>query len=226
MNDTVFTGLIQFLVLLLSLSVHECAHAWTASRLGDPTARMLGRVSLNPVVHSDLWGTIIFPLVGLQYGFMFGWAKPVPVNLSQLRNPVRDHMLVAAAGPVSNMILAAGAFFSLLIMKLASADSADLVRAVVYGEVPLGASIAAPLAMFFFYGMVINVILAIFNLIPVAPLDGAAVLAGLLPRDLAIGLHKLQAYSFMIFILLLVSGVPQYLFGPPIVFLQGVLLAS
>lgn len=226
MNDTIFTGLIQFVVLLLSLSVHECAHAWTASRLGDPTAQMLGRVSLNPIVHSDLWGTIIFPLVGLQYGFMFGWAKPVPVNLSHFRNPLRDHMLVAAAGPVSNMILAAGAFFGLLIMKVASADSANLVRAVVDGNIPLGASMAAPMAIFFFYAMVINVILAIFNLIPVAPLDGAAVLAGLLPRDLAIGLHKLQAYSFMIFILLLVSGVPQYLFRPPILFLQAVLLAS
>ena len=103
----VFVGLIQFLVLLLSLSVHECAHAWTADRLGDPTARFLGRVSLNPIVHADLWGTIIFPLIGMQYGFMFGWAKPVPVNVGRLRNPARDHMLVAAAGPVSNMIMAA-----------------------------------------------------------------------------------------------------------------------
>jgi Zn-dependent protease len=187
---------------------------------------MLGRVSLNPIVHSDLWGTIIFPLVGLQYGFMFGWAKPVPVNLGQLRNPLRDHMLIAAAGPASNMILAAGAFLSLLTMKFTSSDSANLVRAVVYGDVPLGGSIAAPMAIFFFYAMVINVILAIFNLIPVAPLDGAAVLAGLLPRELAIGLHKLQAYSFMIFIVLLVSGLPQYLFRPPILFLQAVLLSS
>src|SRR5213075_478073 len=78
MNDHIFTGIIQFIVLLLSLTFHECAHAWTADRLGDPTARNLGRVSLNPIVHSDLWGTIIFPLVGLQTGLMFGWAKPVP----------------------------------------------------------------------------------------------------------------------------------------------------
>ncbi len=80
-NHTFFFGLIQLLVLLLSLSVHECAHAWTADKLGDPTARFLGRVSLNPIVHSDLWGTVIFPLIGMQFGFMFGWAKPVPVNV-------------------------------------------------------------------------------------------------------------------------------------------------
>ena len=225
MNDAIFTGLIQFVVLLLSLSVHECAHAWTASRLGDPTAQMLGRVSLNPIVHSDLWGTIIFPLVGLQYGFMFGWAKPVPVNLRLLRNPTRDHMLVAAAGPISNMILAAGSFIVLMVMKLMSDDSANLIRAVVFGEVPRGAAIAAPLAMIAFYGMIVNVILAIFNLIPGAPLDGAAVLAGLLPRELASGLQWLQSYSFMIFIILLVSGIPQYLFGPPILFLSSILVS-
>ena len=110
MDETLFFGLIQLLVLILSLSIHECSHAWTADRLGDPTARFLGRISLNPIVHSDLWGTIIFPLIGLQYGFMFGWAKPVPVNVGRLRNPVRDHMLVAAAGPVSNLMAAAMMF--------------------------------------------------------------------------------------------------------------------
>src|SRR5262252_7848888 len=117
MENTLFLGLIQFIVLLLSLSVHECAHAWTADRLGDPTARFLGRVSLNPIVHSDPWGTIIFPLIGLQYGFMFGWAKPVPVNVGRLRNPSRDHMLVAAAGPVSNLILATLTFGVLVVLK-------------------------------------------------------------------------------------------------------------
>src|SRR5438045_9683173 len=98
MSDQFFVGIIEFIVLLLSLTFHGCAHAWTADRLGDPTARNLGRVSLNPVVHSDLFGTILFPLIGMQYGFMFGWAKPVPVNVGNLRNPSRDHMLVAAAG--------------------------------------------------------------------------------------------------------------------------------
>src|SRR5688572_20017667 len=104
MSDFVFVAIMQFVVLLLSLSVHETAHAWSADRLGDPTARYLGRVSLNPLVHADLMGTIILPIIGLFSGFMFGWAKPVPVNVGRLRHPKRDHMLVAAAGPASNLL--------------------------------------------------------------------------------------------------------------------------
>src|ERR1041385_6785233 len=110
MSSDVFFLIIQFLVLLLSLSIHESAHAWTADTLGDPTARYLGRVSLNPIVHADPIGTILFPLIGMFAlgGAMFGWAKPVPVNVNRLRNPSRDYMLVAAAGPASNLLLAIG----------------------------------------------------------------------------------------------------------------------
>lgn len=224
MENTLFLGLIQFVVVLLSLSVHECAHAWTADRLGDPTARFLGRVSLNPIVHSELWGTIIFPLISSQFGFMFGWAKPVPVNVGRLRNPVRDHTLVAAAGPVSNMILALLMFGVLLAMKLASPDLAEIVRSVTFGGTPLG-GIAVPLALIAYYGMTVNVILAVFNLIPIAPLDGAAVFSGLLPRSLAASLDRMQSYSIIIFVLLLVSGVPQLLFNPPIVALRRMLIS-
>jgi len=223
MNDAIFIGIVEFIVLLLSLTFHECAHAWTANRLGDPTARNLGRISLNPVVHSDLWGTIIFPLIGMQYGFMFGWAKPVPVNVGNFKNPPRDHMLVAAAGPISNMVLATMMFSVLMLIKISSVEGAELVRGIVFGGIPHGGSTIAFLALFASHGMIINVILAIFNLIPVAPLDGAAVLSGLLPRNLATGLDRLQAYSFMIFILLLISGIPSRLFSPPIAFLQNVL---
>jgi Zn-dependent protease len=223
MSDFLFVGIVQFIVLLISLTFHECAHAWTADKLGDPTARLLGRVSLNPIVHSDLFGTIIFPIVGMYVGFMFGWAKPVPVNIANLRNPKRDHMLVAAAGPVSNLILASTMFVLLLVMKFASPELAQTVLGVVYYGVPRGGEIVPLIAFFAFHIMVLNVVLAIFNLIPIAPLDGAAVLSGFLPRDLAAGLDRLQAYSFMIFILMLYLQIPAYLFTPPINLLRGVL---
>jgi len=132
MQFDLFMAAVQFIVLLLSLSVHESAHAFTADLLGDPTARYLGRVSLNPMVHADLFGTIIFPIIGLFSGLMFGWAKPVPVNLARLRNPSRDHMLVAAAGPASNLLIALGLFGVLMIVKTVSPDGAALVRDVAY----------------------------------------------------------------------------------------------
>src|SRR5438874_12647706 len=163
-----YVGVIQFIVLLLSLSVHESAHAWTADRLGDPTARYLGRVSLNPLVHADLFGTIIFPLIGMFSGLMFGWAKPVPVNVSRLRNPARDHMIVAAAGPISNMMLAAGLFAVLMIAKGVSSEGALAVHQVTYNDLLGGHSILVPLAAIAYYGVILNVVLAVFNLILVA----------------------------------------------------------
>src|SRR5437868_14069317 len=121
-NVDLYVGIIQFIVLLLSLSIHESAHAWTADTLGDPTARYLGRVSLNPLVHADLVGTILFPLIGMFSGLMLGCAKPVPVNVARLRNPSRDHLLVAAAGPISNFPLAMVLFVALTLAKSVSID--------------------------------------------------------------------------------------------------------
>jgi Zn-dependent protease len=224
MDINIFLIVVQFIVLLLSLSVHESAHAWTADALGDPTARYLGRVSLNPMVHADLFGTIIFPLIGLFTGFMFGWAKPVPVNLARLRNPRRDHMLVAAAGPASNILIALGLFICLMIVKSTSADGAELVRGAAFGALSGGNSVAVPLTIVAFHGIILNLVLAVFNLIPVSPLDGAAVLGGLLPPSLSGVFEQLQSFGFMILIALLFLGIPSLLYNPVIDFVLSFLV--
>jgi len=168
-----------FLILIVSLSVHEAAHAWTADRLGDPTAGLLGRLTLNPWMHIDLIGTVVFPLLALYSGLpVIGWAKPVPVNGQNLRSPRRDFAVVALAGPVSNLMLAVG--FAAII-SLAAANTygtlGDLVR--------------------------INVLLAVFNMIPIPPLDGGNVLAGFVPESFAKALDGLRQWGFVVLYLLM-----------------------
>jgi len=225
MSGDVFFLVIQFLVLLLSLSVHESAHAWSADRLGDPTARYLGRVSLNPLVHIDPIGTILFPLMGMFMlgGAIFGWAKPVPVNVSRLKNQSRDYMLVAAAGPVSNLILAAGFLTFLLICKSMSESAGNVLTGLLYGRITEGSPVLAPLMAFAYQGIIINVVLAVFNFIPVAPLDGAAVLSGLLPRPLAAAFDQMQSYGFILLIGMLYLGIPAMLYTPVLNFVLSFL---
>jgi Zn-dependent protease len=169
---------IPFAIVLGSLTVHEAAHAWSADRLGDPTARLLGRLSLNPIVHIDLIGTVILPIVAVISNLpIIGWAKPVPVNVSRLGSPRRDFMLVAAAGPASNLLLA-------LLGAIA-------VRAAVGPDALSGSH---PLVQV----VLINVFLALFNLVPVPPLDGGNVLAGLLPPAAADVFVRLRPYGFLV----------------------------
>jgi Zn-dependent protease len=185
--------LISFAVLLFSLTVHETAHAWTADRLGDPTARQLGRVSLNPAVHADPIGTVLFPLVALITGApIIGWAKPVPVQTRQLGHPRRDYMLVAAAGPASNLILALAAATLLTILP---------VSPQTIGETNL----SVPAATILVRTMRLNVLLAVFNMVPIPPLDGGNVLAGLLPPPLAAAYSQLRRYGFVLLYLLILT---------------------
>ena len=204
MQNLDFAGIfISFAVLLFSLTVHEMAHAWTADRLGDPTARLLGRVSLNPIVHADPIGTIVFPLISLISGaVLIGWAKPVPVNLRYLRHPRRDYMLVAAAGPASNLVLALFAAILLAILP---------ITPQTLGE----PTVSVPLAAILSRLMALNVLLAVFNMIPIPPLDGGNVLAGVLPADLAGLFNKIRPYGFVLLYALVLSGGFEMIVLPP-----------
>jgi Zn-dependent protease len=200
---------LAFIVLLFSLTVHESAHAWTADRLGDPTARLLGRVSLNPIVHADLVGTVLFPLVALVSHLpLIGWAKPVPVNVRRLRHERRDYVLVAAAGPASNLVLAVAA--------------ALILRALPISPVILGEpNVSAPVASMLSLGVQLNLLLAVFNMLPIPPLDGGNVVSGLLPETLALRFDRIRPYGFLLLYALMFTNGFQYLVLPPYLFLRS-----
>jgi Zn-dependent protease len=194
---------IPLLVLIFSLTVHEAAHAWSASRLGDDTARRLGRVSLNPMVHVDPIGTLLLPVIAMVSNApIIGWAKPTPVNVRNLGHPRRDHILVTAAGPVSNLMIAVAAAFALRAMPPIEATASVL-------------DVAGPLATIAAQALMLNVLLAVFNMLPIPPLDGGQIMMALLPYHIAIRLGFLYQYGFLILMGLLVLGVLERLIVPP-----------
>lgn len=195
--------LLAFLVLIVSLSVHEAAHAWSADRLGDNTARLLGRVSVNPMVHIDVIGTVVFPLVSMVSGLpLIGWAKPVPVDLRNLGiDWRRKWMLVAAAGPASNLVIAAAAA---IVFRLMPGGGLD-------GEAFASGS---PVSRVLLRLVDLNVLLAVFNMIPVPPLDGGNVLSGLLGGPAAAAFDRLRPYGFLILYGLLLTGLLWTLIDP------------
>lgn len=198
-----------FAILLVSLSIHEAAHAWAADKLGDPTARLLGRLTFNPIAHIDPIGTLLLPGIAIFTGLpIIGWAKPVPVNLNQLQHPRRDFMYIAAAGPASNLL------------------QALLLAGVAWLMFPGGLDPESGLAgMLLIQGIFLNVLLALFNLIPVPPLDGGNVIGGLLPERLADAYDRLvRPWGFLILYGILLSGLFAKLIMPPAILLTRMLL--
>lgn len=179
----------QFVILLFALSLHEAAHAWVASRLGDQTARMLGRVTLNPAKHIDIFGTLLLPLITLfTSGLLFGWAKPTPVNTRNFKQPVRDDILTTLAGPVSNIVIAVVSLLALVIIAKATPTGETVIKELVVLGMPapdlMAASpIVSPLVILFYFGIVLNLFLAAFNLLPLPPLDGSHIIRHFLPYN-------------------------------------------
>ena len=200
MNDTIYQAAALIVPMIFAIVFHEVAHGWVARSLGDPTASQLGRLSLNPIKHVDPVGTILVPgalkLMGMP---VFGWAKPVPVDFSRLRNPKRDMILVAAAGPGMNLVMA-------------------LIAAIGLGILSASVSSPAPYTAAHFIGLnlanfiVLNIFLALFNLIPIPPFDGSHILEGLLPDDAARAYGSLRKYGFLLVIGLIVV-LPQLIPG-------------
>lgn len=196
-------------VLLFSITIHEYAHGWMAEQCGDDTARLLGRITLNPLPHIDIIGTIILPIV-----FMFssmhipiGYAKPVPVNPNRFNNPRKGTILVSISGPIANLLLAV--FFALILRCL------SLIRIDLFF---LKALLLASIS--------VNILLAIFNLLPIPPLDGSGIVSGLLPVRISTHYEQLQPYGFMILLVLLVTGVIGRLTMPVVLLLRVFLIGG
>lgn len=214
--------LIQYVVLLFSLCLHEAAHAWMAYRRGDYTAYMLGRVTLNPKAHIDPIGTVLFPILQFFTAFpLIGWAKPVPVNSHNLRDFRRDHMLISAAGPGSNLLLGGTCLVLLFTLKNVSPDIEMIIyRLATTMHLPKEHLIMGPVVGFLFFGTIINLALALFNLIPIPPLDGHWILAGFLYGKALEMLDSLKPYGFIILYALLFFGALQWVFFPIYFLLQ------
>jgi Zn-dependent protease len=221
----------QLIVFLFAISIHESAHAWMANRCGDPTARMLGRISLNPIKHIDPFGTVVLPAIALFTGMpVLGWAKPTPVDPRNFRNQVRDDILTSVVGPISNFLVALSALVLLSGIALTSGVGRAIVQLIpeVYpNHIDLLAaqtsSALMPVSLLVYELMVINIVLGVFNLIPVPPLDGSHVLRHFLPEAVR------RAYDTVGWVGLLVlvyfgGGLLWRLIGPVIDVFNGVLV--
>ena len=208
----ILTYVIQFATVMFAISIHEAAHGWMAYKFGDPTAKNQGRVTLNPIAHIDPIGTIIFPLLLILMGApVFGWAKPVMVNPYNLRNPRRDHMFIAASGPAANIIASLGAIILFLLLKR-------------FGVVNIMDPNPSVITLILIYLVIINIFLAIFNLIPIPPLDGSGILEGLLKGEALEAYQKIKPYGFIILLVVIYAGVLDIIARPIMSWVMGILL--
>ncbi len=194
--------------LIFAITLHEAAHGWVASKLGDTTALMLGRVSLNPIKHIDPIGTIVLPcfLMILRGGFIFGWAKPVPVNWRNLNKPRRDMALVAIAGPAANLLMAfAWAALAKISLHAGNSNILWLNNAMIFTQ---QASL---------FGIRINIMLMILNLLPIPPLDGSRIISAILPPAAAITYEKIEPYGIWILLALILLGILHLILYPPVI---------
>jgi Zn-dependent protease len=203
---------VSILPILFAITVHEVAHGWMAKQFGDPTAQRLGRLTLNPIKHIDPIGTVLIPalLLLMKSGFLFGWAKPVPVTWENLRSPKRDMVFVAAAGPLANLLMA-------LLWGVVAKVSTVLPESWAFA--------AEPLRYMGWVGILINALLMVFNLLPLPPLDGGRVAVGLLPGRAAYLLSRVEPYGFFILLGLMVSGLLWFLINPLLNLVMGIVIS-
>ena len=209
--DTIRQLIISLPALIIAITIHEVSHGYVANRLGDPTAKLMGRLTLNPVKHIDPIGTVILPLVlTMLGGIIFGYAKPVPINPANFKDPKKDMAISAAAGPITNIVIAivSSLLLMLVVVPLSTLFQSHFLNAVL-----------TPLALMLQFSVRINIFLAALNLIPILPLDGGRVLTGILPYNQAIAYNKIEPYGLMILYGLIFTGIAGFFIFPLVKFL-------